>query len=92
MGWPCGLRGGALAPGPLLGHSLLEVLELPLLPLALLQPALLLWLAKVVLQRKPPRRLEDLPLQGQVGLQRMQLWVLEGHSLNMNISSMVIHR
>lgn len=87
-GRPCGPRGGARAPGPLLGHSLLEVLALLLLPLVLLQAALLLRLAEVVLQGEPPCRLEDLPLQGQVGLQRVQLWVLEvgRHSLNTSVT------
>ena len=89
MGRACGLRGAALAPGPLPGHRLLEVLELLLLPLALLQAALLLRLAEVVFQGQPPRRLQDLALQGQVGRQGVQLRVLEGKKVQFETSTSI---
>lgn len=66
----------ALALDAVLEHGLLQLLHLPLLPLALLQPTLLLWFAQTVLQRELAGRLVNLPLQSQVSFQRLQLWVL----------------
>lgn len=66
----------ALALDAVLEHGLVQLLHLPLLPLALLQPTLLLRLAQVALQRELARRLVNLPLQSQVGFQRLQLGIL----------------
>lgn len=72
-----GSWGGAFVPDPLLKDSLLQVLHLPLLPLALLQTVLPHRLAQAVLLGETPRRVKDLQLQGEVFLQGVELWVLE---------------
>lgn len=69
-------RGVALALDAVLDHGLLQLLHLPLLPLALLQPTLLLWFAQMVLQGELAGRLVNLPLESQVSFQRLQLRIL----------------
>lgn len=66
----------ALALDAVLKHGLLQLLHLPLLPLALLQPTLLLWFAQMVLQGELAGGLVNLPLESQVGFQRLQLSIL----------------
>lgn len=66
----------ALALDAVLEHGLLQLLHLPLLPFALLLPTLLLRLAQMVLQGELAGRLVDLPLESQVGFQRLQLGIL----------------
>lgn len=69
-------RRAALALDAVLEDGLLQLLHLLLLPLALLQPTLLLRLAQMVLQGELAGCLINLPLKSQVGLQRLQLGVL----------------
>lgn len=66
----------ALALHAVLEHGLLQLLHLPLLPLALLQPALLLRFAQMLLQGELAGRLVNLPLESQVSFQRLQLGIL----------------
>lgn len=63
----------ALALDALMEHGLLQILHLLLRPLALLQPALLLWFAEVPLQGEFAGRLVNLLLKSQVSFQHLQL-------------------
>lgn len=61
---------------PVLQHGLLQFFHFLLLPLALLQPVLLLWLTQMVLQGELAGSLVNLPLKSQVSFQRLQLGIL----------------
>lgn len=67
----------ALALDPVLDHGLLQILHFLLLPLALLQPALLLWFTEVALQGEFAGRLINLLLKSQLSFQCLQLWILQ---------------
>lgn len=61
---------------PVLQHGLLQFFHFLLLPLALLQPVLLLRLTQMVLQGELAGSLVNLPLKSQVSFQRLQLRIL----------------
>lgn len=63
------VRRVALALDPVLEHGLLQFFHFLLLPLALLQPTLLLWFTEVLLQGEFAGCLINLPLKGQVSFQ-----------------------
>lgn len=74
--WNADARGAALAFVAMLEQSLLQLSHFFLLPLALLQPALLLRFAEMLLQGEFAGRLINLLMNSQVCFQRLQLGIL----------------
>lgn len=66
----------------MLEQSLLQLFHFFLLPLALLQPALLLWFTEMLLQGEFAGRFINLLMNSQVCFQRLQLCILLNKQTN----------
>lgn len=74
--WHGDARWVALAFVSVLEQSLLQLFHFLLLPLELLQPALLLWFTEMLLQWEFAGRFINLLMHSQVGFQHLQLSIL----------------